>query len=302
MQQHVSTRTVSGPRFVESLRCASDLVRSTFSRYLILSGQPGCRWSRRRWSDGRQYAASADEATIQAGIDTVRKILADHYVHRNQSELGKSTIRERGRHRIIDKVTATLNEKDEVYQAEFANLGIKGMLVEPVTIKAHPKLLVGGSGVSATSSISTPTTHESLLGSSARSSRSSCRTSTLRATWLHGGSSPATSGSTCSCSPSGSTPSCSAGGPSSSNWSGSSRSSSEATTSSSSAPRARASRTSSRSSRRTACSSPAARSPCRSCSSTTPTGGLVSSVTGRSWRSTSSPARRSARTRRSSTS
>ncbi|MGW1913141.1 BREX system Lon protease-like protein BrxL [Streptomyces sp. NPDC002076] len=91
-----------------------------------------------------QYAASDDEATIQAGIDTVRKILADHYVHRNQSELVKSTIRERGRHRIIDKVTATLNEKDDVYEAEFANLGIKGVLVEPATIKAHPKLLVGG--------------------------------------------------------------------------------------------------------------------------------------------------------------
>src|ERR1700722_8359496 len=83
-----------------------------------------------------QYAASDDEATIQAGIDTVRKILADHYVHRNQSELVKSTIRERGRHRVIDKVTATLNEKDDVYEAEFANLGIKGVLVEPATIKA----------------------------------------------------------------------------------------------------------------------------------------------------------------------
>lgn len=91
-----------------------------------------------------QYAASDDEATIRAGIDTVRKILADHYVHRNQSELVKSTIRERGRHRVIDKVTATLNEKDDVYQAEFANLGIKGVLVEPSIIKAHPKLLVGG--------------------------------------------------------------------------------------------------------------------------------------------------------------
>jgi ATP-dependent Lon protease len=91
-----------------------------------------------------QYAASDDEATIQAGIDTVRKILADHYVHRNQSELVKSTIRERGRHRIIDKVTATLNEKADVYEAEFASLGIKGVLVEPATIKAHPKLLVGG--------------------------------------------------------------------------------------------------------------------------------------------------------------
>jgi len=91
-----------------------------------------------------QYAASDDEATIHAGIDAVRRILADHYVHRNQSELIKSTIRERGRHRVIDKVTATLNEKADVYEAEFANLGIKGVLVEPATIKAHPKLLVGG--------------------------------------------------------------------------------------------------------------------------------------------------------------
>lgn len=91
-----------------------------------------------------QYAASDDEATIQAGIDSVRKILADHYVHRNESELVKSTIREKGRHRIIDKVTVTLNEKDDVYQAEFANLGIKGVLVEPSTVKANQKLLVGG--------------------------------------------------------------------------------------------------------------------------------------------------------------
>jgi ATP-dependent Lon protease len=91
-----------------------------------------------------QYAASDDEATIQAGIDTVRKILAEHYVHRNESELVKSTIKERGRHRIIDKVTVTLNERADVYEAEFANLGIRGVIVESPTIKAHPKLLVGG--------------------------------------------------------------------------------------------------------------------------------------------------------------
>ena len=91
-----------------------------------------------------QYAASDDEATIQAGIDTVRKILAEHYVHRNESELVKSTIKERGRHRIIDKVTVTLNEKADVYEAEFANLGIKGVIVDSPIIKAHPKLLVGG--------------------------------------------------------------------------------------------------------------------------------------------------------------
>jgi ATP-dependent Lon protease len=91
-----------------------------------------------------QYAASDDESTIQAGIETVRKILAEHYVHRNQSELVKSTIKERGRHRVIDKVSVTLNDKADVYEAEFANLGVKGVIVDSGTIKTHPKLLVGG--------------------------------------------------------------------------------------------------------------------------------------------------------------
>ncbi|WP_448720601.1 BREX system Lon protease-like protein BrxL [Microbacterium natoriense] len=91
-----------------------------------------------------QYAASDDEATIQAGIDKVRGILAQHYVHRNESELVKSKIREKGRFRIIDKVNVTLNEKDDVYEASFANLGISGVVVEPSTVNANQKLLVGG--------------------------------------------------------------------------------------------------------------------------------------------------------------
>lgn len=91
-----------------------------------------------------QYAASDDEATIQSGIESVRKILTDHYVHRNQAELVKSHIRERGRYRVIDKVQVQLNEKDDTYEAEFANLGIKQVIVAPAIIKAHPKLLVGG--------------------------------------------------------------------------------------------------------------------------------------------------------------
>ena len=91
-----------------------------------------------------QYAASDDEGTIQAGIEKVRGILAQHYVHRNESELVKSKIREKGRFRVIDKVSVTLNEKDDVYQASFANLGITGVIVEASTVNANQKLLVGG--------------------------------------------------------------------------------------------------------------------------------------------------------------
>ncbi|MCK0438155.1 BREX system Lon protease-like protein BrxL [Gordonia alkaliphila] len=91
-----------------------------------------------------QFAATDDEATIQEGIEKVRRILAEHYVHRNQSELVKSKIREKGRFRIIDRVSVTLNEKADVYEASFANLGISGVLVEPSTVNANQKLLVGG--------------------------------------------------------------------------------------------------------------------------------------------------------------
>lgn len=91
-----------------------------------------------------QFAATDDEATIQAGIDQVRRILAENYVHRGEAELVKSRIRERGRLRIIDKVNVILNEKEDVYEATFANLGISGVLVEPGVIKANEKLLVSG--------------------------------------------------------------------------------------------------------------------------------------------------------------
>ncbi len=91
-----------------------------------------------------QYAASDDEATIQAGIDSVRQILATHYVNRNEHMLVKSEIRRKGRHRVIDKVTVTLNEKNDVHEAEFENLQIKGVIIDDVTVKKNPKLLVGG--------------------------------------------------------------------------------------------------------------------------------------------------------------
>lgn len=91
-----------------------------------------------------QYAASDDEATIQAGIESVRKILANHYVNRNEHMLVKSVIRDKGRHRVIDKVTVTLNEKLDVHEAEFENLQIKNVVIDDGTVKRNPKLLVGG--------------------------------------------------------------------------------------------------------------------------------------------------------------
>lgn len=91
-----------------------------------------------------QYCATSDETNIQSGIETVREILRKHFVHRNEANLVKSTIREKGRHKVIDKISVALNEKTDAYEATFSNLGIKEVLIDADTIKRHPKLLVGG--------------------------------------------------------------------------------------------------------------------------------------------------------------
>lgn len=91
-----------------------------------------------------QYCATNDEATIQTGIETVKEILRKHYVHRNEAGLVKSMTKEKGRHKVIDKISVSLNEKTDAYEATFANMGISKVLVDSDTIKKHPKLLVSG--------------------------------------------------------------------------------------------------------------------------------------------------------------
>ena len=90
------------------------------------------------------YCASNDEAVIEDGLRTVKKILAENYVRPDEAEKVKSTIRERGSLKVIDKVTVTLNEKRDVYEALLGNLGVKGIAVPNTIVKKFEKLLVGG--------------------------------------------------------------------------------------------------------------------------------------------------------------
>lgn len=88
--------------------------------------------------------ASNDEETIQDGLQTVKKILAENYVRPDEAEKVKSVIRERGSYKVIDKVTVTLNEKRDVYEAQLFNLGVSGAEISTSFIKKYEKLLAGG--------------------------------------------------------------------------------------------------------------------------------------------------------------
>ena len=90
------------------------------------------------------YCATDDEEAIEAGIDTVKNIIADNFVRPDEAEKIKSNIRELGQYTIIDNITVKLNEKRDVYEAEFSNLGIRGVDVPVHYVKRYDKLLGGG--------------------------------------------------------------------------------------------------------------------------------------------------------------
>ncbi len=91
-----------------------------------------------------QYCATDDEETINQGVETVKNIIARHFVHRDEAQVIKSTIREKGSHRIIDKVAVRLNDKKDHYEASFANLGLNRIPISDQIIRSHQKLLSSG--------------------------------------------------------------------------------------------------------------------------------------------------------------
>ncbi len=91
-----------------------------------------------------QYCATDDEPTIVQGVETVKSIIAEHFVHRDEAQVIKSKIRESKSHRIIDKVTVKLNDKRDIYETYFANLGLTKVVINEDIVKRNQKLLAGG--------------------------------------------------------------------------------------------------------------------------------------------------------------
>ena len=91
-----------------------------------------------------QYCATDDDKTIEEGIELVKQIITQHFVHRDQAEVIKSMIREKGNHLIIDKVSVRLNDRLDQYEASFANIGLRNIPINDAYVKEHPKLLSEG--------------------------------------------------------------------------------------------------------------------------------------------------------------
>lgn len=90
------------------------------------------------------YCASNDEATIQNGLQMVKRVLAENYVRADEAEKVKSKVRESGTYKVIDKITVKLNEKRDLYEALLSNLGVKNAEISDTYVRQFEKLLVGG--------------------------------------------------------------------------------------------------------------------------------------------------------------
>ena len=91
-----------------------------------------------------QYCSSDDEAIVEDGLNTVKKILADNYVRPDEAQKIMSLLRQRGSYTVIDKITVHLNIKNDVYEAEFSNLGLRNIPIEESFPTKYDRLLCGG--------------------------------------------------------------------------------------------------------------------------------------------------------------
>jgi len=90
------------------------------------------------------YCSSNDDSTIAEGVETVRHILADNFVRPDEAQKIISKLREQGSYTVIDKISVKLNYRDDIYEAEFSNLGIKGVSISESYPSQFDRLLCGG--------------------------------------------------------------------------------------------------------------------------------------------------------------
>jgi ATP-dependent Lon protease len=85
-----------------------------------------------------------DDEQIRKGMENVKKVLSEHYVNPEESSLIHSKIKEKGRYKIIDKISVELDSKKDMYWAKLQNSNIKNGNISNNLVKQHEKMLMGG--------------------------------------------------------------------------------------------------------------------------------------------------------------
>lgn len=88
--------------------------------------------------------STEDEEKLKEGMENVKTILRNHYVNPEESSLIQSKLREKGRYKIIDKISVELVPSEDRYYAFISNSNIKRANISDDLVRSHEKLLMGG--------------------------------------------------------------------------------------------------------------------------------------------------------------
>ena len=91
-----------------------------------------------------QHCSSFDESVIEEGVENVKHILARNYVRPDEAQKILSLLRENGSYTVIDRITVKLNIKNDTYEADFSNLGLRNIPIDPSFVSSYDRLLCGG--------------------------------------------------------------------------------------------------------------------------------------------------------------
>lgn len=91
-----------------------------------------------------QYCNSDDPAIIEQGVENVKRILSENFVRPDEAQKVLSNLREREIYTVIDRLTVSLNIKEDRYEADFSNLGIRKIPISSEYVSKYDRLLCGG--------------------------------------------------------------------------------------------------------------------------------------------------------------
>ncbi|MCP5494232.1 MAG: protease Lon-related BREX system protein BrxL [Leptospiraceae bacterium] len=91
-----------------------------------------------------KYCASVNQEEIEEGLEVVQRQLKDKTVRAGEEELFKSRAKEKGPIKVIDIITARLDEKTNSYLANIPSLQLKDARINSELVSQHERMLTGG--------------------------------------------------------------------------------------------------------------------------------------------------------------
>ena len=91
-----------------------------------------------------QYCSSDDPEIIGTGVSNVKRILSENFVRPDEAQKVLTVLRDRGSYTVIDRITVSLNIRQDRHEADFSNLGVRNIPISSDYVSKYDRLLCGG--------------------------------------------------------------------------------------------------------------------------------------------------------------